>query len=120
MSDEITTPEQLFARATEAVQPIARQARQVVLDVLSDPVEVVRAGNNAVYYGHTDSYLKSAVYIMPHKKHVNLGFFQGAHLADPDGLLEGTGKNLRHVKLRKIEAVDTPAIRALIQRAWEE
>ena len=119
MADEEVTVEALFARATEAVQPIAAMARTVVLDVLPEPVEVVRAGNNAVYYGKTGGYLTSAVYIMPHKKHVNLGFFQGAHLDDPTGMLEGTGKNLRHVKLKQLDAVDTPAIRALIQNAWE-
>ncbi len=35
------------------------------------------------------------------RKYVNLEFWRGAHLEDPDGLLEGTGKDLRHIKLRK-------------------
>ena len=107
------------ASAAPDSDAVRRGIRRVGLDVLPDPVEVVRAGNNAVYYGATDAYLKSAVYIMPHSRHVNLGFFQGAHLADPDGLLEGTGKTLRHVKLKKVDDVDTPAIRALLQRAWD-
>jgi hypothetical protein len=119
MSDDITTVEELFARAAPDLQPVAWKARDVILAVLSDPVEVVRAGNNAVYYGGTAVYREAMVYIMPHSKHVNLGFFKGAHLDDPDGLLEGTGKGLRHVKLRNKEGVDTPAIRALIQRAWD-
>jgi hypothetical protein len=118
MSDESLTVEALFARAAAAVQPIAALARDVVVDELPEPIEVVRAGNNAVYYGKTEKYLSSAVYIMPHKKHVNLGFFKGAHLEDPTGLLEGTGKNLRHVKLKQVDAVDTPAIRALLRNAW--
>jgi hypothetical protein len=81
--------------------------------------EVVRAGHNSVNFGPTAAYKDVVVYIIPHSKHVNLGFFQGVHLEDPDGLLEGTGKKLRHVKLKKVEDVDTPAVRALLRRAWD-
>lgn len=59
-------------------------------------------------------------YAMPHKAHVNLGFFQGIHLPDPEGLLEGTGKVLRHVKLRSPEDVRRPAVVALLAAARDE
>lgn len=49
--------------------------------------------------------------------HVNVGFFKGAELADPAGLLEGTGKSMRHVKLRPDEPVDDAALQALIEAA---
>ena len=39
-------------------------------------------------------------YVVGYAKHVNLGFCDGAHLPDPDGLLEGKGKSMRHVKIR--------------------
>ena len=39
-------------------------------------------------------------YVNAFREHVNVGFFTGAFLSDPDGLLEGTGKRMRHVKLR--------------------
>src|SRR5438445_11598928 len=39
-------------------------------------------------------------YVNAFKAHVNVGFFRGAEIADPEGLLEGTGKFMRHVKLR--------------------
>jgi hypothetical protein len=51
------------------------------------------------------------------KHHVTFGFLFGTSLEDPDGLLEGTGKNLRHVKLRKLEDLHRPALRVLIQAA---
>ena len=59
-------------------------------------------------------------YILPYTDWVNLGFYQGANLPDPEGLLEGTGAKLRHVKVRDIASADTPAIRALIQSAHDE
>jgi uncharacterized protein YbjT (DUF2867 family) len=43
------------------------------------------------------------------KAHVDVGFFRGAELADPDGLLEGTGKFMRHVKLRPGQPVEDAA-----------
>lgn len=56
-------------------------------------------------------------YVAAFRAHVNVGFFRGAELADPAGLLEGTGKRMRHVKLRPGRPVDTDALRALIVAA---
>jgi hypothetical protein len=56
-------------------------------------------------------------YFMVGKKHVTLGFHYGASLADPQNLLEGTGKNLRHVKLRTDEDLSKQGLRELIVAA---
>ena len=58
------------------------------------------------------------LYLADHSKHVNLGFYEGAHLPDPDGLLEGTGKNLRHVKVRSAADL-TPELARLVRTAAE-
>ena len=52
--------------------------------------------------------------------HVNVGFFLGALLPDPQGLLQGSGKFMRHVKLRPGEAVDAAALLQLIQSAYND
>ena len=57
-------------------------------------------------------------YVNVFKSHVNVGFFMGAHLKDPTRLLEGTGKNGRHVKLKQGVAVDSAALRKLIDAAY--
>jgi hypothetical protein len=59
-------------------------------------------------------------YAMPHKAHVNLGFFRGIHLPGPEGLLDGTGKTLRHVRLRAPDAVRRPGFLALLTAARDE
>ncbi len=51
------------------------------------------------------------------KNHVTFGFLRATSLPDPAKLLEGTGKNLRHVKLKTIEDVQNPALKKLIQAA---
>ena len=59
-------------------------------------------------------------YVNAFKAHVNVGFFRGAELADPGGQLEGSGKYMRHVKLRPGCQVDAQALARLIQRAYDD
>jgi hypothetical protein len=59
-------------------------------------------------------------YVNAFKAHVNVGFFRGAEIADPDGLLEGTGKLMRHVKLRPERDIDTAALTKLIDTAYTD
>ena len=59
-------------------------------------------------------------YVNAFKAHVNVGFFLGAEIADPDGLLEGTGKFMRHVKLRPERDVDARALLQLIDTAYAD
>jgi hypothetical protein len=57
-------------------------------------------------------------YVDVFKSHTNIGFFYGAHLDDPAGLLEGTGKNMRHVKLKPGRESDAVALRNLIDASY--
>jgi hypothetical protein len=57
-------------------------------------------------------------YVNIFKAHVNVGFFQGAALPDPAGLLEGNGKRMRHVKLKIGAEVDSAALSALVVAAY--
>ena len=57
-------------------------------------------------------------YVNSFKSHVNVGFFYGALLDDPAGLLEGSGKRMRHVKLKAGAELNTAALRNLIDAAY--
>src|SRR5262249_20590006 len=57
-------------------------------------------------------------YVNAFTAHVNVGFFRGAELADPDRLLEGTGKFMRHVKLMPEHDIAATALRKLIETAY--
>lgn len=59
-------------------------------------------------------------YVNAFTAHVNVGFFRGAELADPKGLLEGTGKVMRHVKLSPGRDVDSAALTKLIETAYDD
>jgi hypothetical protein len=57
-------------------------------------------------------------YVNSFKDHVNVGFFYGALLEDPAGLLEGSGKRMRHVKLNPGRPVNTAALGDLVDAAY--
>lgn len=59
-------------------------------------------------------------YVNAFRDHVNVGFFNGAVLDDPAGLLEGTGKRMRHVKLRPGGEADLAALGDLIEAAYSD
>lgn len=70
--------------------------------------------------GHPTACIADAAfaYVDTFKDHVNLGFFRGAELPDANGLLEGTGKLMRHVKLRPGLKIDDAALDKLIHAAY--
>ena len=72
--------------------------------------------------GHPTACVEDAAfcYVDAFTAHVNVGFFQGASLDDPAGLLEGSGKRMRHVKLRRAEPVKEAAVSALIEAAYRD
>ena len=59
-------------------------------------------------------------YVNVFNAHVNVGFFQGASLPDPTGMLQGTGMFMRHVKLRPGTTTDTASLRQLIEAAYSD
>jgi hypothetical protein len=59
-------------------------------------------------------------YVNAFRAHVNVGFFHGAALADPAGLLEGTGKYMRHVKVKPGQALDAPSLELLVTAAYQD
>ena len=59
-------------------------------------------------------------YVAAYRDHVNVGFFRGTSIPDPARLLEGTGRNGRHVKLRPGREVDAPALDALVAAAYAD
>ena len=59
-------------------------------------------------------------YVNAFKSHVNVGFFRGAMLEDPAGLLEGSGKRMRHVKLSPGREPNAAALSELIDAAYTD
>lgn len=103
---------------TEHPGPLGEEARRW-FDVFRacgpDVVELLHDGHPTVCVGDV-----AFGYVNAFTAHVNVGFFLGAELADPSGLLQGTGKFMRHVKVRPGEPLDETALRALITAAHSD
>jgi len=88
--------------------------------------EVMRACGDDVrellHDGHPTACVGEAAfgYVNQFTAHVNVGFFRGAEIADAESLLEGTGKFMRHVKLRPGDHINTTALTKLIKTAYTD
>ena len=112
------TFDEVIAQASPQVQALARAGRALLADVMPGITEVPWARQKIAGYGVGPKKMSQHFcYLAPFKRHLNFGFFYGAHLPDPHGLLEGGGKDLRHVKIRQLSELERPALRQLVEAA---
>ncbi|MBA3874007.1 MAG: DUF1801 domain-containing protein [Chloroflexota bacterium] len=114
------TVEQFLSTYPQDVQELALKTRELVKAIVPDVREQVYEAYKTIGYGSGTKVDAMFCYIAPLKDRINLGFYRGVVLKDADGLLEGTGKLLRHVKVRSMAEVEKPALRQLIVEAVAE
>jgi hypothetical protein len=110
----------LLAEYTPEVRGLALQLRDLVHDVIPDALEELDLKDRLLGFSFQPGTYKGLILaIAPQGSYVNVNFSQGVELmaVDSTGLLEGTGKVARHVKVRTDERVRDPALRALIEAA---
>ena len=116
--DDYGTFEEAVGKAGDHARELAYELRKLVEEVLPDVVEVPWPKLRVASYGvGPKKKSEHFCYISAQKDDVNLGFYYGAELPDPDKLLRGTGKLLRHVKIREAKAIRSRALRRLLQVA---
>ena len=112
---------QVRSAASPGLRPVADFLRGLVTSLDGACVEVVWPRQGIASFGVGPRKMgQHYAYIGVHRAHLNLGFYHGATLRDPAGLLEGTGKRLRHVKISDMAAARRPAIKALLAEAIED
>jgi hypothetical protein len=109
--------ESFLAGYNAQVRAITLSLRDLVLGVAPGAMEQIDMAARLLAYGFARTYKDTICVIMPLKAGVNLGFPRGTDLPDPAGLLIGTGKRARHVRLSSVEQVEAPAVRALLEAA---
>jgi hypothetical protein len=97
-----------------AVADIARALRLTVLEGFPGAVETFDRADGLLAIGSGTSMRAFMFAIIPHRSHVNLQLADGVDLANPDGRIEGTGKRVRHVKVRSVEDAGATWVRAAI------
>jgi len=107
--------------ASPALRPVCESLRRLVASQHADFVELVWPNHKIASFGVGPKKMtQHYAYIAVQSSHINLGFYHGASLADPTGLLEGTGKELRHVKIRDVANVGNAAVANLLRQAIAE
>ena len=106
--------ETLLASQAPEVVTTARALRAAIRAAMPETVEQVDFGNRLLAFGKSMAMRDLTFAIIPHTAHVNLQLADGVDLPDPGGLIEGTGKRIRHVKVRSVEAAGSPTLRTII------
>ena len=107
--------EQCLLEIPDELGSIARRWFNVLRDCGNDVTELVHDG-----YPCACVETAAFAYVGAFKRHVNVGFYRGAELDDPAGLLQGSGKMMRHVKLFPDKPVDESALSTLIHTAYND
>jgi hypothetical protein len=114
------------ARRDPSIDTWLRQHSDELGEIAKYWFEVMRKCGDDVreclHDGHPTACIGDAAfgYVNVFRAHVNVGFFRGAELSDPDGLLQGTGKFMRHVKLTPGCGIDRTALRRLIRSGYTD
>ena len=109
----------LLERHTPAMREVFVALRSLVREVMPDAVEQLDLPDRVLAFGFGPPggvrLSGFAVGLIPHTAHVNVQLADGALLRDADGMVEGTGKRIRHVKCRTLEDVARPGLRTLLE-----
>jgi len=114
------TIQEVFAKASPTSLPILKAAHRFLVEIDPNVVIVPRPGEKSLSYGvgvrkNSEAYC----YLIPFKEHVNFGFFYGTEI-DSDGILEGTGAKMRHLKIRNLADLKNPKLKRLVQIAIKD
>lgn len=98
------------------IQEILKKLRLVARDSMPAAHEFLY--HNAINYKLSEAPGTWICYIAAQRNYVNVGFYFGTTLSDPNKRLEGTGKRMRHVKVRTVEEAGDHELAELIRQAW--
>ncbi len=104
------------------VSDLTLALRELILEEAPDAIESVAKGYAlAIGFSFTGKPMKDGFcHLVAYKGHVNLGFNRGALLRDPNKVLTGTGKSIRHITIRNQDELERSFVRRYLQAAIEQ
>lgn len=101
------------------IQQLALAVRRFVIEHIPPMTELIVDASNAVAMGFTPTgrFKEAICHVAVQARHVNLGFNRGADLPDPNGVLKGTGKAIRHVTIERASDLQQPQLVAFLAAA---
>lgn len=107
--------DKLLGEHTAELGAIERALRATIRREFPDAVEQVDFGNKLIAFGRSMKMRGLLFAIIAHKSWVNLQLADGAELPDPNGMVEGTGKRIRHIKIRSVQGASSASVVAAIR-----
>ena len=107
--------DRLLAEHPPERQAIERALRATIRAEFPGAMEQVDFSNKLIAFGRSMKIRGLLFALIAHQSHVNLQLADGADLPDPDHRIEGTGKRIRHIKIRSIAEASSPAVVAAIR-----
>ena len=104
-----------LASHTPDVQAAARMLEDVIRTELPDVAVQYDPGNGLLAFGRSMKMADLLFALIPHAGWVNLQLADGALLANPDGVIEGTGKKIRHIKVHTAEKARSNPVRDAVK-----
>jgi len=99
------------------VRDLAWKLRALVFEVIPNVLELVDASDQMIGYGLSPKWEDIICVIAPYTSHVILMFGKGSELRDPEGLLKGTEKHVRYIKIVEASDIEAPDVRTLLENA---
>ena len=103
------------------IADLALALREIILEEAPDASEsIYQVYTVAIWFGFSEKMKDMFCYIATNARHVNLGFPRGSTLADPNRVLEGDGKTMRHIKFASQRDLERPFVRRYIRASMEQ
>jgi hypothetical protein len=112
-----TAVQAFLASYPPEVRDLVWKLRALVLEVMPHVREQVNVSDKMIGYGLSPNMEVSICVIAPYTTHVILMFGKGRELRDPEGLLKGTEKHVRSLKIMAASDIEAPALRTLLENA---
>jgi len=99
------------------VRDLAWKLRALMFKVIPNVQELVDASDQMIGYGLSPNWAEIMCVIAPYTSHVILMFGKGRELRDPEGMLKGTEKHVRYIKIMEGSDIEAPDVRTLLENA---
>lgn len=106
--------EEFVQSFTPVVRELTQKTRALILESIPNALEMLDPPSEIIACGFSPKYRDLICALAPFKNHLNLMFAIGTELSDPTGLLTGTGRRARHVRIERIEDIQRPELRDLV------
>lgn len=108
--------EEFLSNFPETIRKVTNELRRMVKDAMPKAHEFLYY--DAVNYSVNDSPMGRVCYLSPSQDHVMVGFLFGVRLDDQHHLLQGVGKQARHVKVKTVSEAKNRDLKELVKAAW--